>query len=525
MVKLISLLGAVAAFAASGTAADVSPSPSGTAPKSSSAADSLSSLGLSLPAGKVPVGDVGYTCNVLSRAFPKNETFTASSPYYEALIDETWSGNSRLNASCIVTPRSAQEVSLVIQILSTLETKFSIRSGGHSSNPGFSSIGSNGVLVALERLNTLSISADRKTVTVGPGNRWEAVYQYLEPYNLTVLGGREPDVGVGGFILGAGGLSLFYNTNGLAIDTVTRFKMVTPNGTIVNATATEHADLYKGLKGGLNNFGIIVEYDLTTNTGIDVWFEVKNYTRAETPALLAAYANYLQNADVRSNVEIQTNPAYTLAFYGYLDHVSAPSAFNDFSKVPSVSTLYPPTNASLNQVLVDIGSAGVIGSSYTYSISFCFKVTSPSFLQATYKAYLETAASLLSMGVILEYVPQGIIPNLVTKSQTQNGGNLLGLEATPQVWGEIFAQYPATVSQSTVSSAVNGLLSNLTSSAKSQGVHLPYIFANDAGPDQQVLRGYGEDSVKYIAAVAKRYDPKGVMQTLQNDAYFVSKEM
>ncbi|GKZ73782.1 hypothetical protein AnigIFM63309_008305 [Aspergillus niger] len=524
MVNLAYILGAVAVFSTSGTAADVSLSSSVAASTTPSAAGSLSSLGLSLPAGNVLVGNVGYTCNLLSRTFPKNETFTASSPYYEALIDETWSGNSRLNASCIVTPRSAQEVSLVIQILSILETKFSIRSGGHSSNPGFSSIGSNGVLVALGRLNTLSISADRKTLTVGPGNRWEAVYQYLEQYNLTVLGGREPVVGVGGFVLG-GGLSLFYNTNGLAIDTVTRFQVVTPNGTIVNATQTEHADLYKGLKGGLNNFGIVVEYDLTTNTGIDVWFEVKNYTLAETPALLAAYAAYLQNADIRSNVEIQTNPAYTLVFYGYLDHVSAPSAFNAFSHVPSVSTVYPPTNASLNQVLLDIGNAGVVGSLYTYSISFAFKVTSPSFLQESFKAYLETAASLLPLGVILEYVPQGIIPNLVTKSQTQNGGNLFGLEATPQVWGEIFAQFPATVSQSTVANAVESLLANLTSSAQSQSVHLPYIFANDAGPNQQVLRGYGEDNVKYIAAVAERYDPRGVMQKLQNDAYFVSKEL
>lgn len=202
MVKLAYILGAVTVFSTSGTAADVSPTSSVAASTTPSAADSLSSLGLSLPAGNVLVGNVGYTCNLLRRTFPQNETFTASSPYYEPLIDEAWSGNCRLNASCIVTPKSAQEVSLVIQILSVLDTKFSIRSGGHSSSPGFSSIGNNGVLVALERLNTLSISADRKTLTVGPGNRWEAVYQYLEQYNLTVLGGREPVVGVGGFVLG-----------------------------------------------------------------------------------------------------------------------------------------------------------------------------------------------------------------------------------------------------------------------------------------------------------------------------------
>jgi FAD/FMN-containing dehydrogenase len=63
----------------------------------------------------------------------------------------------------------------------------------------------------------------------------------------------------------SGGLSTFYNTHGLAIDSVTRFQVVLPNGTIVDATPTEHADLYKGLKGGLNNFGeTAIVYQITS---------------------------------------------------------------------------------------------------------------------------------------------------------------------------------------------------------------------------------------------------------------------
>lgn len=166
------------------------------------AAAALRSLGVSPPSGNVLIGNAGYTCSLLNRVFSKNETFTVTSPYYDVLIDEAWSENCRLNASCIVTPESAQEVSRLLQILSILRTKFAIRSGGHNTNPGFSSIGSDGVLIALEKLDRLSLSADRGTVTVGPGNRWESVYKYLQPYNLTALGGREAVVGVGGYILG-----------------------------------------------------------------------------------------------------------------------------------------------------------------------------------------------------------------------------------------------------------------------------------------------------------------------------------
>ncbi|EKV11537.1 Magnesium transporter MRS2/LPE10 [Penicillium digitatum] len=483
----------------------------------------LSSLGISLPAGDVLLGNADYTCSLLNRVFSKNETFTMTSPYYSVFIDEAWSQNCRLNASCVVTPKSAQEVSRLLQILGILETKFAIRSGGHNINPGFSSIGRHGVLVALEKLNTIFLSADRGTVTVGPGNRWGAVYKYLQPYNVTVLGGREVDVGVGGYILG-GGLSTFYNTHGLALDSVTRFQVVLPNGKIVDATQTEYADLYKGLKGGLNNFGIVTEYDLTTNTGIDVYYELSTYTVANTPAVLEAYAKYLLDGDINSNVEIQINPTYTLVFYGYLGHVTTPATFDPFSGIPVASALYPPTNGSLSELLLMIGSTGLTSKGVSYGGTFTFKVTGPKFLQDTFSAYLEAAASL-PPGAGLSYVPQGIMPNLVTRGNLQNGGNLLGLEATTQMWVNMFAQFPDELSQSVIMGTVDSVLANLTSSAKSQGLFLPYIFVNDGGPNQKPLTSFGEKNIKDIDAVAKKYDPKGIMQKLQNLAYLVAKEL
>lgn len=176
----------------------------------------------------------------------------------------------------------------------------------------------------------------------------------------------------------------------------------------------------------------MTEYDLTTNTGTNIYYEINTYTVANTPAVLAAYATYLLDADINSNVEIQINPGYTLVFYGYLGHVSTPAAFDPFSGIPVASTLYPPTNGSLSELLLTIGGAGLTSEGVSYSGTFTFKVTGPTFLQDTYSAYLKAAASLPS-GAVLSYVPQGVIPNLVTRGKSQNGGNLLGLDATPQI--------------------------------------------------------------------------------------------
>jgi FAD/FMN-containing dehydrogenase len=59
-----------------------------------------------------------------------------------------------------------------------------------------------GITIDLKHLNSVDLSDDESTVSVGPGSRWGKVYQKLEPKGLTVVGGRVTEVGVGGFMLG-----------------------------------------------------------------------------------------------------------------------------------------------------------------------------------------------------------------------------------------------------------------------------------------------------------------------------------
>ena len=114
---------------------------------------------------------------------------------------------------------------MIVRVLTALQTKFAIRSGGHKPTPGFNSIGSDGVLLAMENLDTLAISADGNQLTVGTGNRWTDVYKYAKSHGKIVAGGRAPMVGVGGFLL-EGGVSLFVNHWGVSVDNVVAFKVI-----------------------------------------------------------------------------------------------------------------------------------------------------------------------------------------------------------------------------------------------------------------------------------------------------------
>ena len=92
-------------------------------------------------------------------------------------------------------------MSKTLQIINFFQAPFAVRSGGHSPNPGWSSI-QDGILISLEKLNTVSLSKDRTFASVGPGARWGEVFATLDAQQAVVVGTRLPDVGVGGSLLG-----------------------------------------------------------------------------------------------------------------------------------------------------------------------------------------------------------------------------------------------------------------------------------------------------------------------------------
>lgn len=128
-----------------------------------------------------------------------------------------------LPAQCLVQPESALQVSKAILIVSFFGAQFSVRSGGHNANVGFSSVNQDGILIDLARLNHVSLSSDGAVASLGPGGRWGEVYESLSSSGKTVIGGRMNVVGVGGLLLG-GGLSYWSSLYGMASTKVVNYE-------------------------------------------------------------------------------------------------------------------------------------------------------------------------------------------------------------------------------------------------------------------------------------------------------------
>lgn len=141
----------------------------------------------------------------------------------------------------------------------------------------------------------LSVDTDSETVRFGPGGRWADIYKALAPYDRIVAGGREGQVGVAGLILG-GGKSFLTGRKGFACDNVLEFEVVLADGSIVKANRDEHADLFRALKGGSNNFGIVTSFKMAMVENKRIWGGITVYSKEHLPAAIEATHDFAANA-------------------------------------------------------------------------------------------------------------------------------------------------------------------------------------------------------------------------------------
>lgn len=173
-----------------------------------------------------------------------------------------------------------------------------IRSGGHNSG-GANNI-DNGVTIDLVHLNEATYDKTTNLASIGPGAKWMDVYAKLAKDDVLVTGGRDGDVGVGGFLLG-GGSTFFMGTEGFGCDAVKNYEVVLTNGTIVNANEKVNSDLWLALKGGGSNFGIVTRYDMEALPNKKLAHKVRTINITHAPQIASDFVEFTENYEKFAN--------------------------------------------------------------------------------------------------------------------------------------------------------------------------------------------------------------------------------
>ncbi|KAI0260018.1 hypothetical protein BC834DRAFT_589028 [Gloeopeniophorella convolvens] len=284
-----------------------------------------------------PKSDFVGTCKHIAATISNaSEIFFPPSPEYT--IDNTHVFLSSDAASaCSVEPGSAQDISAILRIIGSTRTPFAVKSGGHATNPGFSS--TKGVQISMARFRDITVNATANIVELGPALTWDEVYTALEPTGVNVIGGRIPGVGVGGLLLG-GGYSFRSSQFGLGVDNILGLEVVLPNGTITTVTS-EDEDLWFALRGGMNNFGIVTKFILKSHPQGQIWAGTLIYGPDQLGAFEQAFVKVTQSNDTKAAVACAlsyTSGAVAPAIFIFYDAPTPPAGlFDDFLAIPAVS--------------------------------------------------------------------------------------------------------------------------------------------------------------------------------------------
>jgi hypothetical protein len=137
-----------------------------------------------------------------------------------------------------------------------------VRSGGHSF-PGLS-VCDDGLLIDLSLMKGVRVDPASRTVRAQAGVRLGELDRETQAFGLAVPAGIVTHTGLAGLTLG-GGIGWLMRKFGLTIDQLLSVDLVTADGELLKASATENSDLFWGVRGAGGNFGIVTEFEFRLN--------------------------------------------------------------------------------------------------------------------------------------------------------------------------------------------------------------------------------------------------------------------
>lgn len=351
------------------------------------------------------------------------------------------------------------------------------------------------------------------------------MYHALEPQGLVIVGGRNSAVGVGRFTLG-GGISFFSPQHGLASSDVVCYEVVLDYGDVVMASAERNAELWRALMGGGNNFGIVTRFTMRCFPATSIWSGFVYMTGGQAPKAIAAFHECVAKADP-SHRDYDLHAGGPMACFTYLRplgiqavsihlaHANPPenkdwpacwqnSSFKSLWRV--WSTFKKGTMIQATDELTALNPPGKRKEFATTAV----KNDLPT-LMAAHRAYHDAISSIRSVRNISWTL---VLQPLDPRWASMGGPNPLGLEEVegPLVIVEFTVNWTEGRDDEAVRATTGRAIEQIGSFAEDHGTGHQYRFLNYCGAWQKPFQSYGEENLRLLRQVSRRYDGDGLFQ-------------
>jgi FAD/FMN-containing dehydrogenase len=217
---------------------------------------------------------------------PGEEGYDAARTLWNAMIDR--------RPALVVRCLGAADVMLAVNFAATEGLLFSVRGGGH--NIAGNAVCDGGLLIDLSLMKSVQVDPLARTARVEPGALLSDFDKEAQAFGLATSLGINSTTGVAGLALG-GGFGWTTRKFGLTVDNLISAQVVTADGKLLRASASENADLFWALRGGGGNFGVVTSFEFKLHPlGPEVLSGLIVHPFAEARELLSQFRRVIANA-------------------------------------------------------------------------------------------------------------------------------------------------------------------------------------------------------------------------------------
>jgi hypothetical protein len=180
---------------------------------------------------------------------PGDDGYDAARKVFNGMIDK----RPAMIARCAGTSDVIQGVNFA----RTHNLLLSVRGGGHSI--AGKAMCDGGIVLDLSGMKGIRVDPMGRTAEAQPGLTLGQFDHETQAFGLATTLGIVSVTGIAGLTLG-GGVGWLNGKYGLACDNLLSADVVTADGQLLTASATENEDLFWGIRGGSGNFGVVTSF-------------------------------------------------------------------------------------------------------------------------------------------------------------------------------------------------------------------------------------------------------------------------
>ena len=205
-----------------------------------------------------------------------------------------WNGLIDRRPALIVQCTGAADVVDAVNFARERGLLLSVKGGGH--NVAGNAVNDGGLVIDLSQMRGVHVEPSTQTVRAQGGALWGDCDREAQLFGLAVPGGVVSTTGIAGLTL-HGGVGHLRRKHGLSIDSLLSVDIVTADGRLRRASATENEDLFWAVRGAGSNFGVVTSFEFRAHpVGPMVMVGAVFYPQEAARDVLPAWRDYMASA-------------------------------------------------------------------------------------------------------------------------------------------------------------------------------------------------------------------------------------